>query len=99
MSEKVTLPAPVAKPSQLDWELVEFQISLRRKIIRCVLRGNNGEFKAVVYTQQTIPTAQSLLSALNTSNNSGANPSMIKRVYNRLIADGHISGTVGGTPD
>lgn len=39
-----------------------------------------------------------LLSALNTSNNSGANPSLIKRVYNRLITDAVIVGTVNGTP-
>lgn len=98
MSEQVTLTAPITKPNQTLWALAEFTISLRHNIIRISLQGNNGEGKGVVYDASTTPTAKALLTALNTSNNS-AGTSMIKRIFNQLIANGHISGTVGGAPD
>ena len=105
MAEQVTLPAPIPTTvTQTKWELDEFYISVKRGLITAYLLGDDGSTKLVSYptpapTNNPLqPTGASLLTSLNTANNSGANPSLVKRIYNRLITDGYITGTVVGVP-
>lgn len=99
MAEQVNLTVAETKPSNNSYSLERFTIDLSgTKTIHIQLKGQNGEAKSVSYNNSTNPTAATLISNLNTSNNS-AGTSLVKRIYNRLIADGHLSGTVSGTPD
>lgn len=100
--EAVTLATPIVKPSiascALDYLVLDPDMAApaNARIMAVLVCGTDTVQK--VYDATTTPTGASLLSSLNTSNNSGANPSLIKKVYTRLIADGVITGTVAGTP-
>jgi hypothetical protein len=98
MSERVDLTAAETKPNCTFYELERLTIDVKAKSITAQLLGTNGESKSIVYNALTTPTGASLLSALNTSNNS-AGTSLIKRVYNRLLADNAIAGAISGSPD
>lgn len=98
MAERVDLTAAETKPNCTFYELERMILDVKQKSIAVQLLGTNGETKSVVYNATTNPTGQSLLSTLNTSNNS-AGTSLIKRVYNRLLTDGHLVGTVSGAPE
>ena len=100
MAEKVSLTTSVVK-TQTQWDLVAFHIDVLRRLIRIELLGDNGEQMQVLYPTpppigSSQPSGQTLLSALNTANLTSN--SLVKRVYNQLISDGHITGTVSGSP-
>ncbi len=78
------------------YEIDTVTLSVRAKSVYVVLVGQNGEVKTKVYDATTTPTGATLLTSLNTSNNSTI--SLMKRVYTRLVTDGVITGTVSGTP-
>ena len=68
----------------LDWD--------RQNIL---IRLSDGSiFKEFIYTGQK---ALDLMVALNKANLSTS--SLQKRIINQLITDGHLSGTISGTPD
>ncbi len=98
MAERIDLTAAETKPSCTSYELERLIIDVKQKSIAAQLIGPNGESKSVVYNSLTNPTGASLLATLNTSNNS-TGTSLIKRVYNRLLTDNVIAGTVSGAPD
>lgn len=93
--EAVTLSSPVVK-TQTSASLVYLGIDVANGRITVQLTANTGDPIFKTYDSTTTPTGAALLSALNTSNNTTT--SLIKRVYQRLITDGVITGTVGGTP-
>lgn len=98
MAERVDLTAAETKPNCTFYELERLTIDIKAKSITAQLLGTNGESKSVVYNATTTPTGASLLATLNTSNNS-AGTSLVKRVYNRLVTDNVIAGTISGSPD
>lgn len=98
MAERVDLSVAETKPNCTFYELERLTIDVKAKTILAQLLGTNGESKSVVYNSQSTPTGASLLSSLNTSNNS-TGTSLIKRVYNRLLTDGVIAGSVSGSAD
>lgn len=98
MAESVDLTAPVARPSITNYALDYLTLDVGTSTILVVLKSNAGDTIQKVYNSTTNPTGAALLSSLNTSNNSGANPSLIKKVYNRLLADGVLVGNVNGSP-
>lgn len=100
--EAVTLATPITKPSiascALDYLVIDPDLTtVANGRIMAVLQCGTDTVQKV-YDASSTPTGASLLTSLNTSNNSGANTSLIKKVYTRLIADGVITGTVAGTP-
>jgi len=79
----------------LDWE---------RAFIGIRLRGENGEIKSFTYggdapgvTPEDKSTALALMVALNKANLTIK--SLHRRVLERLIADGKLSGSISGSPD
>lgn len=76
------------------------RVPLRRLILDwageyiSVTVGNDVTEKTVKYTG---PLAVSLMKGLNTAD--GKAKSLHRRVLERLVADGHLSGPVIGTPD
>lgn len=95
--ERVDLTAPIAKVSTQNCALDYFVIDVGNSRIKVDLKCNNGDVVSKVYDGTTNPSGATLLSQLNTSNNS-AGTSLIRRIYNRLTADGVLTGSVTGTP-
>ena len=60
-----------------------------------VLRGSNGENKEVVYDEDAGSVA--MLRSLNKANLSVK--SLHHRVMEKLLADGHLAGSISGTPE
>lgn len=89
VAESVTITNTKYK---LDW----LHIDVTGGTIQAHFLGDNGEVRDATYGPSTNPTGASLITSLNTSNNTTT--SLVKRVYNRVIADGLFAGTVNGTP-
>ena len=70
----------------LDWEH-------GRIVIRLV--GDNGERKEVVFGDAD--NARAMMRALNKTDLSTV--SLHRRIMERLIADGHLAGSISGAPD
>lgn len=95
MAERIDLTTPfqpdpssasdlVVAKIVLDWEGAGIVITLKK----------NGVRKEVSYNGATATT---LMNQLNTANLS--TKSLHRRLLERLIADGHLSGTISGSPD
>jgi hypothetical protein len=99
--ERLNITVPIAKPSTanctLDYLTIDPEVPLSASRILVVLACNNGDVVQKVYDATTTPTGAALITTLNVSNNS-TGTSLVRRVYNRLIADGVLAGTVSGTP-
>lgn len=96
MAEQVDLSAPVAKPSTANYRVSYLNLDVDNLRISVFLTANNGETLQKVYDATTVPTGATLLTALNRGNFSVN--SLIKAIYNRLIADGILVGTISGVP-
>lgn len=94
MAEQIDLTVAETKPVNPNYHLERLTLDIDAGTIYVQLRGANGESISKLYDKNTTPTGLTLLTALNTSNNSVT--SLIKRVYTRLIADGVLTGTVSG---
>lgn len=70
----------------LDWEQ-------GRIVVRLV--GDNGERKEVIFGDAD--NARDMMRALNTMDLS--TKSLHRRIMERLIADGHLAGSISGVPD
>jgi len=95
MAEQIDLTSPlVANPTQTSiLKLDSFYYSRSRAVMRVEVIGNNI-MKPYEYSG---PVATDLINLLNKANCSAT--SFDKRIFNRLIADGYLSGTISGTPD
>lgn len=93
--ESVTRTSPIVTTSStVHVSYIGFGIDAGTIVVE--LTDNNGAITTKVYDATTTPTADALFKSVNTSDNRTV--SLIKKVYNRLIADGVITGTVSGTP-
>jgi hypothetical protein len=95
MAEKITLTVPFQpNPATateftidmivFDWKGAGIHITL----------GQNGVQKTVSYNGAVATTLMNQLNVVNL-----ATKSLHKRCMERLQADGHLSGTISGTPD
>src|SRR5687767_11917853 len=99
MAELITLAsAHVVDPRQTPTFTVD-SLLLNWKDKRIVIHlGGNGVQRMIEYADlPENPVATNLMVALNKANLS--TKSLHKRVLERLVTDGHIAGTIGGTPD
>lgn len=96
--ERVDLTTPVTPPTLSNYHLERLIIDVDLCVISAQLKGTNGEALVKIYNSTTVPTCATLLTQLNKANFSGGNPSLIRVIYNRLITDGVIVGTVSGVP-
>ena len=94
--EKVTLTTPVSH-SITDYHVRYVGLDVDGGQIVIELIANSGETLTKVYNAGTTPTGATLLSSINTANFSGST-SFLHAIYNRLIADGVLTGAVSGTP-
>lgn len=99
--ERIDLQTPVPRPSTqnctLDYLIFDPDLqTFANSRIEAVLKCNSGELVSKVYDATTVPTGATLLSQINTSDNRTV--SMVRKIYNRLVLDGVIVGSVAGTP-
>ena len=95
-AEQVDLTAPdQVRPGTSTYTLKELNLDWVNKTVVIVLRGSNGENKTVVYGENEGSVA--MLKALNKANLSVK--SLHRRVMERLLADGHLAGSISGAPD
>jgi hypothetical protein len=91
--EQLDLTAPVQPPSVTTYTIDSLNLNWSVASIDVVLKDNIGNTLTFNYNG---PTAVTLMLALNTANLSIK--SLYRRVLEKLVADGKISGTVSGTP-
>lgn len=92
--EQANLTTPEVKPTNTHWKIERVLLDWSTEAIHVSLTGANNEAKFHSYHGNTATT---LLRQLNIANLAGQ--SLHKRILNRLITDGIISGTVTGAPD
>lgn len=93
MTEQVDLTVPITPPTSSSYTVVSILFDKRGSHIEARLVDNTG--KDAVFTYDGI-VATNLMIALNKANM--ATISLEKRIFNQLIADGKLSGTVSGVP-
>lgn len=111
--EKVVLSAPQVAPSVSEYSIRYFAIDVENQRIVLELKSNTGTLKQVVYEnsapvmgtneqgQSIVVTpsdnkATNMIVALNKANLTIK--SLERRIFEQLIADGHLSGSLTGTP-
>lgn len=95
--ELVSLTTPVTYINTSQYHLSSLLLDVDNLQITATLVAPSPAAPIIKsYTSRTNPTGATLLHSLNTSNFTVN--SLIKTVYNRLITDSVITGTVSGTP-
>lgn len=102
--ERIDLTTPIVKTDTTDCRLDFFTVdpdlpTRANDRVLVLLLCNNGDVISKQYDGSSTPTGKTVISSLNTANFSSPNPSLIKRIYTRLMLDGVITGTVTGSPE
>ena len=92
--EVVNLTAPITKPNISSCKLDRMTLDITNSVVTIGLICTDIRINKE-YDSNTNPTGAALLTALNRANFTVN--SLIKAVYNRLITDGVVTGTVTGT--
>jgi hypothetical protein len=92
--ERISLTTPIPQPAQVVGYTVSALLLKWEPTPQIVvtLRGEDGKYTDQVYEGATATT---LMTALNKANLSTR--SLNQRIFDRLIADGRIAGTVAGS--
>ncbi len=94
--ERVDLSAPdQATIGTLTYTIARLVLDREHGRIVIVLVGDNNEKKEIVFGD--VDNARAMMRALNKADLS--TKSLQRRIMERLIADGHLAGTISGTPD
>lgn len=91
MAEQITLAAPVNRPSVTDYRIGYFAIDVTHQRLIVELVANDETRLMHVWEE-----AGALIGALNVANLT--QKSLERRIYEKLIADGVLAGTVSGSP-
>lgn len=96
MAEQIDLTTPdFADPrTTTHYRVAVLQLSMAQQRLVIVLEGENNVTKTFHYRDQE---AVDMMIFLNKANLSVK--SLHRRVLEKLIADGHIEGSISGTPD
>ena len=95
-AERVNLTTPdQATPGTTTYRIAQISFDWEQTRVAVVLVGTNGERKEVVYGQNT--GARGMMRALNKADFS--TKSLHRQLMEKLLADGHLAGTISGAPD
>ena len=104
--EVITLTTPVTKPSQTTVKIDWFRVDVINRTVEIRFIGENGEAGSAVFPTPAVigplgvllPTGQSVISQMNTANNS-TGTSMAKKLLQLIQTHGFVgAGNVTGTP-
>jgi hypothetical protein len=101
VAETVNLTTPITKPPTNAIQLTRLTIDVVAGSIYIEWKGDDGQAFSAAYPTlapagSSQPTGTALITSLNTANLSTV--SLVKRIYQRLMTDGYIAGTITGTP-
>ena len=95
MAERLDLPTPEqAAPGTATWKPILLHMNWEQATIKIGFRGDNGEYTSIGYNGTE---ASNLMISLNKANLS--TKSLHKRIMEKAVADGKLSGTISGAPD
>lgn len=110
--ERLTLATPVSPPSVTDYQIAVVTLNRAQWIVSVALAPNTGGDRLLCtwsttgglqglrcengFVNAAAPTGQTLLIALNRANLSVT--SLDRRIYNQLVTDGALAGSVTGAP-
>lgn len=94
MAELVTLTTPPVAAVSVDYRVVYLELDWEARRIVVKLLGSDGSRVGHNYLGAT---ALTMMRALNTANLT--TKSLHRRIIERLIADGVITGPISGVPD
>ncbi len=95
MAEQLDLAsAEQSAPGTLTWKPVLLHLDWEKATIKVGFRGDNGEYTSIGYEGSDATT---LMVTLNKADLSVK--SLHRRIMEKAVADGKISGTISGTPD
>ena len=96
--EQLDLSTPIVQATITQYTVDKLLLFWSSKIVQIdVMSTATGTRKTFVYDASTTPTGQTLMRALNKADLSVK--SLQRRILERLALDGHLVGTVSGTPD
>ncbi len=95
MAERLDLASPEqAAPGTVIWKPILLHLNWEQATIKAGFRGDNGEYTSVGWDGVDATT---LMVGLNKADLTVK--SLHKRIMEKAIADGKLSGTISGTPD
>ena len=95
MAEQLDLASPAqSAPGTVIWKPILVHLNWEQKTIKIGFRGDNGEYTSIGYEDTE---AINLMIALNKADLS--TKSLHRRIMEKVVADGKLSGTISGTPD
>ena len=95
MAEQLDLAtAEQAAPGTVTWKPILLHLNSEQATIKAGFRGDNGEYTSIGYEGTDATT---LMVALNKADLSVK--SLQRRIMERAVSDGKLSGTISGTPD
>ncbi len=95
MAEQLDLASPAqAAPGTVTWRPILLHLNWEQKTIKGGFRGDNGEYTSIGYEGTE---ATNLMVALNKADLSVK--SLHRRIMERAVTDGKLSGTISGAPD
>ncbi len=95
MAEQLDLASPEQDaPGTVTWKPILLHLDWERATIKAGFRGDNGEYTSIGYEGAAATT---LMISLNKADLSVK--SLQRRVMEKAVADGKLSGTISGTPD
>lgn len=92
--EKVTQTIATTFPNESDWEIVRLDLNWEGLIIHIDVKSNVGTRRSKEYIGIDARDKMRTLKKANLSIKS-----LDKRIYEFLVADGVIEGTITGSPD
>ena len=96
MAEQIDLAAPLPSKGGTDhYKLIGLMLDWEHEKIVAYLLGDNGERRQVTWLKAE--GAKTMMVALNKADLS--NNSLHKRLLNKAIQDGKLSGTISGVPN
>ncbi len=95
MAEQLDLAVPAqAAPGTVTWKPILLHLNWEQAVIKVGFRGDNDEYTSIGYEGIE---ATNLMVALNKADLS--TKSLHRRIMEKVVADGKLSGTISGTPD
>ncbi len=95
MAEQLDLASPEQDtPGTVTWKPILLHLDWEQATIKAGFRGDNGEYTSIDYNGTE---ATNLMVALNKADLTVK--SLHRRVMEKAITDGKLSGTISGTPD
>lgn len=93
--ELVNLTTPIVRPSTTNYQVTQLVLNWELGSINVTLKSNTGDILVKNYDGSTNPTGASLMISLNKANLTAR--SLNQRIFDRLVLDGVVVGTVAGS--